>query len=121
MIVQIRPSTKVIYSLPLTGDVLSPPVLGWHFLAVHSRQRGRSIEPVLAFGRQRELHFIQLSVDEEKRRIRSHPLLRFKLDFSLWGLQWLDPRMLALLDSEQQVNILTLFLRYAAHQLTLLV
>lgn len=104
LIVQIRPSTKVICSQPLSGDGISPPCIGWHFVAVNSKQRGRSIEPVLAFGRQHELHFIQLSIDEERHRIRSHPLLRFQLDFDLRGLQWLDPRMLALLDSQQQVK-----------------
>lgn len=72
-------------------------------MAVHSQQRGRSIEPVLAFGRQQELHFIQLSMDDDRRRIRYHLLLRFQLDFNLRGMQWLDPRMLALLDSDQQV------------------
>lgn len=59
---------------------------------------------MLAYGRHSELHFIQLSVDEERRRLRYHPLLRFQLDFNLRGLQWLDPRLLALLDSQQQVN-----------------
>ena len=103
LIVQIRPSTKVIYSQPLTGDSLSPPCIGWHFVAVHSQQRGRSIEPVLAFARHQELHFIQLSMDDDRRRIRYHLLLRFELDFNLRGMQWLDPRMLALLDSDQQV------------------
>lgn len=105
LIVQIRPSTKVIYSQLLGGDGLSPPCLGWHFVAVHSQQRGRSIEPVLAYARHAELHFVQLSIDEERNRVRYHPLLRFQLDFNLRGLQWLDPRMLALLDSEQQVHV----------------
>ena len=72
-------------------------------MAVHSQQRGRSIEPVLAFARHQELHFIQLSMDDDRRRIRYHLLLRFELDFNLRGMQWLDPRMLALLDSDQQV------------------
>lgn len=103
LIVQVRPSTKVICSQPLSGDGLSPPCLGWHFVAVSSKVRGKSVEPVLAFGRQNELHFVQLSMDEERRRIRSHLLLRFQLDFDLRALQWLDPRMLALLDSQQQV------------------
>lgn len=106
---QIRPSTKVIYSQLLGGDGLSPPCLGWHFVAVHSQQRGRSIEPVLAYARHSELHFVQLSIDEERNRVRYHPLLRFQLDFNLRGLQWLDPRMLALLDSEQQVKIFVFY------------
>lgn len=104
LIVQIRPSTKVICSRPLNGNPLSPPCLGWHFVSISSQHHGRSVDPVLAFGRHDELHFVQLRLDVERRKVRSYPLLHFQLDFKLRCLQWLDSRTLALLDSQNRVR-----------------
>ena len=103
LIVQIRPSTKVVHTQVLTGDGHSPPCLAWHFVLIQSQQRGRTVEPVLAFGRSQELHFYQLSADEH--RIRCYPLLNFQLGFTLRGVQWLDTRTLALLDSQRSVHV----------------
>lgn len=119
LIVQIRPTTRVIGTHPLEGDRLSPPCLAWHFVAVQSQRRGRSVEPVIAFGRQRQLHLIQLTANDEdidhtgRHRIRSRNLLRFQLDFDLRALQWIDARILALMDSQRQVNVVDIKSREA--------
>lgn len=69
---------------------------------MQSQRRGRSVEPVIAFGRQRQLHLIQLTANDDdmdhtgRHRIRSRPLLRFQLDFDLRALQWIDARMVVL-------------------------
>ena len=107
LIVLIRPTTKVITTQALRGDGESPPCLSWHFVLLGRPDRSKGIEPVLAVGRHRELHFFQLSASDtdHRGRIRSHPLLRFQLDFDLRGLEWLDGRMLALMDSERQVHV----------------
>lgn len=100
--VQIRPNTKVIYTHALDGDGRSPPCIGWHFVSVQTHGDEKSVNPVLAYGRNRELHFMQL-IFNERDKLRCVSLLRFRLDFSLRGLEWLDGRMLALLDSNKQV------------------
>ena len=60
IVLTIRPVMKVLFTFPLTGNMHTLPILSWQFVIIQTSKSNKVVDPVLAFGRQKTIHFYQV-------------------------------------------------------------
>ncbi len=99
LVLTLRPSTRVLFSAPLSAAGASDtlPVLSWQFVVVKTSSRDKVVDPVLAFGRHKTLFFYQVtqSLNDKPNFV---PLQRLDLDYSILTMAWLNTRCMAIVD-----------------------
>lgn len=58
--VSLRPQLKVLFSHPLKASASTLPLLAWQFVVIQMPDGTRVIDPVLAFGREKNVYFYQV-------------------------------------------------------------
>lgn len=102
IIISIRPQIKCIYSKLLPKISTALPLINWQLVAI-----GRSMQPVLAWGRGNELNFSRLIIPESSsKKIRVATLRTIQLGYSLTSLHWLGTEHLGILDSSENLRLM---------------
>ena len=58
IVVSIKPRLRIVLCQALTGS--APPQVSWQLVVIQAANASRVIDPVLAFGRDRIVHFYQV-------------------------------------------------------------
>ena len=62
IVVCIKPKTRIVLNHPLSGAPIAPPQVAWQLVVVRSADAERTIDPVLALGRDNTIYFYQVIV-----------------------------------------------------------
>nr|XP_022909917.1 vacuolar protein sorting-associated protein 8 homolog [Onthophagus taurus] len=101
IVITIKPRLKVLYTQQLQRAPTSLPLLSWQLVPV-----GKSIQPVLAWGRGTDLNYTRVVFGGmNSNRIRLSPLRQVQLPYNLSAMHWLGPRHLALLDTSENLRL----------------
>ncbi|XP_031846274.1 vacuolar protein sorting 8 [Nomia melanderi] len=105
IVVCIRPRTRVVLTHPLSGAPIAPPQLSWQLVVIQAADASRVIDPVLALARDDVVYFYQVCT-EASSRVKLSPLRRMTLPYTISNLRWLNPRSLAVLDTQERLHLL---------------
>ncbi|KAG7189422.1 hypothetical protein KM043_017126 [Ampulex compressa] len=105
IVVCIRPRIRVVLTHPLSGAAIAPPQLSWQLVVIQAADASRVIDPVLALARDDVVHFYQVCT-EAGTRVKLSPLRRMTLPYMISNLRWLNPRSLAILDTQERLHLL---------------
>ncbi|XP_017885655.1 vacuolar protein sorting-associated protein 8 homolog isoform X2 [Ceratina calcarata] len=105
IVVCIRPRMRVVLTHPLIGAPIAPPQLSWQLVMIQAADASRMIDPVLALARDDIVYFYQVCT-ESSSRVRLSPLRRMTLPYTISNLRWLNPRSLAVLDTQERLHLL---------------
>ena len=105
IVVCIRPRMRVVLSHPLSGAPIAPPQLSWQLVVIQAADASRVIDPVLALGRDDVVYFYQVCT-EAGSRVKLSPLRRMTLPYTINNLRWLNPRSLAVLDTQERLHLI---------------
>ncbi|KOC64483.1 Vacuolar protein sorting-associated protein 8 like protein [Habropoda laboriosa] len=105
IVVCIRPRMRVVLTHPLSGAPIAPPQLSWQLVVIQAADASRVIDPVLALARDDVVHFYQVCT-EASSRVKLSPLRRMTLPYTISNLRWLNPRSLAVLDTQERLHLL---------------
>ncbi|XP_012165975.1 vacuolar protein sorting-associated protein 8 homolog [Bombus terrestris] len=105
IVVCIRPRMRVVLTHPLSGAPIAPPQLSWQLVVIQAADASRVIDPVLALARDDVVHFYQVCT-EAGSRVKLSPLRRMTLPYTISNLRWLNPRSLAVLDTQERLHLL---------------
>ncbi|CAK9833216.1 Vacuolar protein sorting-associated protein 8 homolog [Anthophora retusa] len=105
IVVCIRPRMRVVLTHPLSGAPIAPPQLSWQLVVIQAADASRVIDPVLALARDDVVHFYQVCT-EASSRVTLSPLRRMTLPYTISNLRWLNPRSLAVLDTQERLHLL---------------
>nr|XP_034192046.1 vacuolar protein sorting-associated protein 8 homolog [Osmia lignaria] len=104
IVVCIRPRMRVVLTHPLSGAPIAPPQLSWQLVVIQAADASRVIDPVLALARDDVVHFYQVCT-EAGSRIKLFPLRRMTFPYTISNLRWLNPRSLAVLDTQERLHL----------------
>ncbi|KAJ8681567.1 hypothetical protein QAD02_017359 [Eretmocerus hayati] len=105
LVVCIRPRMRVVLTHPLNGAPIAPPQVAWQLVSVRSMNSSKTVDPVLALGRDNMIHFYQVC-SEAGMRVRLMPLRRIILNYTMSNLRWMNVRSLAVLDVQEKLHLL---------------
>ncbi len=110
IVVATRPRLSVMFSHQLDGDQRSLPLLAWQAVVIQlPNSRGRVVDPVLTFGRDKTLYFFQLTYTATAfnpgRPLHFLLLKKVELDQSMIALSWLSAHIFAVVDSLEKLHI----------------
>ena len=61
IVVSLRPQLKVLFSHLLKASASTLPLLAWQFVVIQMPDGTRVVDPVLAFGREKNVYFYQVN------------------------------------------------------------
>ncbi|CAG0918188.1 unnamed protein product [Notodromas monacha] len=110
IVVTTRPKLGVIFSHPLPGDPRSLPLMSWQAVVIQlPADRGRVVDPVFTFCRDREVFFFQLTYTaallHPGKPMQFLPLRKLDLDYSLLALAWVNAHVFVVVDSEERLHV----------------
>ncbi|KAB7499478.1 Vacuolar protein sorting-associated protein 8-like protein, partial [Armadillidium nasatum] len=105
IVVSLRPHLKVLFSYPLKGSSATLPLLAWQFVIIQMPDGSKVIDPVLAFGREFDIYFYQLTHSNQN-QLTFIPLQRMKVSYTLQALSWLNSRTLAIIDINETLHVI---------------
>nr|XP_045621529.1 vacuolar protein sorting-associated protein 8 homolog isoform X2 [Procambarus clarkii] len=105
IVVSLRPQLKVLFSHPLKASVSTLPLLAWQFVVIQMPDGTRVIDPVLAFGREKNVFFYQLTHGSQE-ELQFIPLQKMGLSFVIQGMAWLNTRTLAVMDTREHLHVI---------------
>ena len=110
IVVATRPKLSVMFSHQLEGDPRSLPLLTWQAVVIQlPKSRGRVVDPVFTFGRDKTIYFYQLtytaSAFNPARALHFLPLRRVDLDYSVIALSWLSAHVFAVVDTAEKLHV----------------
>ncbi|XP_054013291.1 vacuolar protein sorting-associated protein 8 homolog [Hylaeus anthracinus] len=105
MVVCTRPRTRVVLIHPLSSAPVAPPQLSWQLVVIQAADASRVIDPVLALARDDVVYFYHVCT-EAGSRVKLFPLRRITLPYTISNLRWLNPRSLAVLDTQERLHLL---------------
>ncbi|XP_076619382.1 vacuolar protein sorting 8 isoform X2 [Colletes latitarsis] len=105
MVVCIRPRSRVVLTHPLSGAPIALPQLSWQLVVIQAADASRVIDPVLALARDDVVHFYHVCTEADS-RVKLLPLRRMTLPYTISNLRWLNPRSLAVLDTQERLHLL---------------
>lgn len=56
----LMPELKVLFTFLLRASATTLPLLAWQFVVIQMQDGTRVIDPVLAFGREKNVHYYQV-------------------------------------------------------------
>ncbi|KAK2552517.1 Vacuolar protein sorting-associated protein 8-like protein [Acropora cervicornis] len=86
------------------GSVDSLPLLAWQFAIIQVASK-KVIDPVVAFARGTEIYFYQTHCKAEK-QVRFVFLQRIETAYKLIALDWLNPQVIAAVDTLERVHVM---------------
>ncbi|CAH3128652.1 unnamed protein product [Porites lobata] len=104
LIVTLKPDLEVLFTHTLKGPVDSLPLLSWQFAIIQVAAE-KVIDPVIAFARGTEIYFYQAHSRAEK-QIKFVFLQRIETSYKLVALDWLNPQIIATVDSLERVHVI---------------
>ncbi|KAG7169921.1 Vacuolar protein sorting-associated protein 8-like [Homarus americanus] len=105
IVVSLRPQLKVLFSHPLKASSSTLPLLAWQFVVIQMPDGTRVIDPVLAFGREKNVYFYQLTHGSQE-ELQFIPLQKMSLSFVVQGMAWLNSRTLAVMDTREHLHVI---------------
>ncbi|XP_015748737.1 PREDICTED: vacuolar protein sorting-associated protein 8 homolog [Acropora digitifera] len=85
-------------------DLYSLPLLAWQFAIIQVASR-KVIDPVVAFARGTEIYFYQTHCKAEK-QVRFVFLQKIETAYKLIALDWLNPQVIAAVDTLERVHVM---------------
>ncbi|XP_048580337.1 vacuolar protein sorting-associated protein 8 homolog isoform X2 [Nematostella vectensis] len=104
LVLTLKPTMEVLFTHRLQGPSDSLPLLSWQFAIIQVASH-KVIDPVLAFGRGGCIYFYQAHCRSEK-DVKFMFLQRVEVDYKLIALNWLNPHVMAAIDSLERLHVL---------------
>ncbi|KAL9958184.1 hypothetical protein ACROYT_G035162, partial [Oculina patagonica] len=104
LILALKPELEVLFTHTLKGPVDSLPLLSWQFAIIQVAAE-KVIDPVLAFARGTEIYFYQAHSKAEK-QVRFVFLQRIETSYKLIALDWLNPQIIATVDTLERIHVI---------------
>ncbi|KAK4298989.1 hypothetical protein Pmani_028696 [Petrolisthes manimaculis] len=105
IIVSLMPELKVLFTFLLRASATTLPLLAWQFVVIQMQDGTRVIDPVLAFGREKNVHYYQLTHGSQE-ELQFVPLQKTTVSYVMQGLAWLNTRMLAVFDTRERLHVI---------------
>ncbi|XP_042868274.1 vacuolar protein sorting-associated protein 8 homolog [Penaeus japonicus] len=105
IVVSLRPQLKVLFSHPLKASASTLPLLAWQFVVIQMPDGTRVIDPVLAFGREKNVYFYQLTHGSQE-ELQFIPLQKMSLSYLVQAMAWLNSRTLAVMDTKEHLHVI---------------
>eukprot|EP00794_Sanderia_malayensis_P015740 gene15740-17326_t len=102
IIVSMKPSPKAIFTKKLPGGQNTLPLLGWQFAVIQKEKQAKHLCPVLAFARDRQIHFYQIWKQDEE-----FCCIHFKTietEYSLVSMHWMNPKIIVTIDVLERIR-----------------
>ncbi|XP_044183572.1 vacuolar protein sorting-associated protein 8 homolog isoform X3 [Acropora millepora] len=104
LILTLKPELEVLFTHTLKGSVDSLPLLAWQFAIIQVASK-KVIDPVVAFARGTEIYFYQTHCKAEK-QVRFVFLQKIETAYKLIALDWLNPQVIAAVDTLERVHVM---------------
>eukprot|EP00095_Tigriopus_kingsejongensis_P008534 maker-scaffold81_size397536-snap-gene-2.19 protein:Tk08534 transcript:maker-scaffold81_size397536-snap-gene-2.19-mRNA-1 annotation:"hypothetical protein LOTGIDRAFT_215952" len=104
IVLALKPALKVLFTSGLGGRTNCLPVISWQFVIIVTADNQRTVDPVIAFGRQSSIHFFQLSENLGGKTIFV-PLRTLDLNYEFLNFGWLNTKCLAILDAHEGFHL----------------
>lgn len=104
LILTLKPELEVLFTHTLKGSADCLPLLSWQFAIIQVASE-KVIDPVLAFARGSEIYFYQAHSKAEK-QVRFVFLQRIETAYKLISLNWLNPQVIATVDTLERMHVI---------------
>ncbi|XP_065068088.1 vacuolar protein sorting-associated protein 8 homolog isoform X2 [Rhopilema esculentum] len=102
IVVNLKPFPKAIFTKKLPGGRNTLPLLGWQFAVIQKEENSKYLCPVLAFARDKVIHFYQIwKYGEEFKFV---PFQTIETEYSLVSLHWMNPKIIVIIDSLERIR-----------------
>ena len=102
IVANLKPFPKAIFTKKLPGAKNTLPLLGWQFAVIQKDENAKYLCPVLAFARDRLIHFYQVWKYEED--FNFVPFQTIETDYSIVTMHWMNPKIMVTIDSFERIR-----------------
>ncbi|ESO05633.1 hypothetical protein HELRODRAFT_111117 [Helobdella robusta] len=103
IILVVKPHLMAHFVYPLVGDPSTLPLLSWQFVVIQVSEHSKSVDPVLAFGRDQVVYFAQVCVGVDN--INVSVLQKTDLPYKLLCMTWINPRTMVFIDTSEKAHL----------------
>ena len=102
IVANVKPFPKAIFTKKLPGRQNTLPLLGWQFAVIQKDENAKYLCPVLAFARDKMIHFYQIwKYDEEFKFV---PFQTIESENSIIAMHWMNPKVIVTIDTLERIR-----------------
>lgn len=107
IVARLWPAISVVFACNLEGSPTTLPTVAWNFVPIQFTPKSRVIDPVLAFGRENQIHIYHIGALNRGETFKFNPLQRISLNplAVVVNFCWINQRTLLVFDKTEKAHL----------------